>query len=64
MLQSQKVGQVVFENLSSDVKRMVDTVIKTFGALHFAHNNAGIEGERATIEECTEDNFDHVIQVI
>lgn len=48
---------------AADVKSIVDTAIKTYDRLDYAHNNAGIDGEFATIVANTEDNFDHVIGV-
>lgn len=48
---------------AEDVKNIVDTAIKTYDRLDFAHNNAGIDGEFATIVANTEQNFDHVIGV-
>ena len=48
---------------AEDVKNMVETAIQTFDRLDFAHNNAGIDGEFASIVANTEENFDHVIGV-
>jgi len=48
---------------SADVKSMVDFTVENFGRLDFAHNNAGIDGEFATIESSTEENFDNVIGI-
>jgi NAD(P)-dependent dehydrogenase (short-subunit alcohol dehydrogenase family) len=47
----------------SDVKALVDKAINTYDRLDFAHNNAGIDGDFATIVANTEANFDHVIGV-
>lgn len=38
-------------------------ILKTFGRLDAAVNNAGIEGEQAPTAECTLDNFDKVIGI-
>lgn len=48
---------------AADVKAIVDKAIQSYDRLDFAHNNAGIDGEFATIVANTEDNFDHVIGV-
>lgn len=37
--------------------------VSTFGALHIAFNNAGIEGAQAPTAECSNDNWDRVINV-
>ena len=46
-----------------DVKYMVDQVIKTFGRIDCAFNNAGIEGNQAPTEEGTIENWDRVIDI-
>lgn len=46
-----------------DVKRIMDQTAKTFGRLDCAFNNAGIEGEQAVTTECTEENWQKVIDV-
>lgn len=48
---------------SSDVKAMVAKTIATFGRLDYAFNNAGIEGESAPVQECSEENWDKTIGV-
>jgi NAD(P)-dependent dehydrogenase (short-subunit alcohol dehydrogenase family) len=48
---------------SSDVKTMVSKTIATFGRLDFAFNNAGIEGESASVQDCSEENWDKTIGV-
>lgn len=48
---------------SSDVKNMVSKTIATFGRLDFAFNNAGIEGESASVQDCSEENWDKTIGV-
>jgi NAD(P)-dependent dehydrogenase (short-subunit alcohol dehydrogenase family) len=47
----------------ADVKAMVEKVIATFGRLDHAFNNAGIEGLNAPTQDCTEENWDRVIDV-
>lgn len=60
-------GEAVFVTAdvskAADVKAIVDKAIQSYDRLDFAHNNAGIDGEFATIVANTEDNFDHVIGV-
>ena len=46
---------------SSDTKAMIDSVIGSYGRLDYAHNNAGILGELAPTAECTEENWENVI---
>jgi NAD(P)-dependent dehydrogenase (short-subunit alcohol dehydrogenase family) len=48
---------------AADVKALVDAAIRAFDRLDYAHNNAGIDGEFATIVANTEENFDHVMGV-
>ncbi|NYZ78094.1 SDR family oxidoreductase [Candidatus Micrarchaeota archaeon] len=48
---------------ASDVKAMVGAVVKKFGRLDFAHNNAGIEGKTASTADCTEENWDKTIGI-
>jgi NAD(P)-dependent dehydrogenase (short-subunit alcohol dehydrogenase family) len=48
---------------TSEVKAMVEKTIAEFGRLDFAFNNAGIEGASAPTADCTEENWDRVIDV-
>lgn len=48
---------------SGDVAELTNQIIKTFGRLDYAVNNAGIEGTNAVTHECTEENFDKTIGV-
>lgn len=45
----------------SAVAALMSTVDERFGRLDYAHNNAGVEQRRATVVECTEDNWDRTI---
>jgi NAD(P)-dependent dehydrogenase (short-subunit alcohol dehydrogenase family) len=60
-------GEAVFvrTDVSSrvDVERMVETALSRFGRLDYAFNNAGIVGEAAATEECTEENWDRTIAI-
>jgi NAD(P)-dependent dehydrogenase (short-subunit alcohol dehydrogenase family) len=47
----------------SDVEAMVSRTVDELGGLDYAFNNAGIEGEMASTVECTEENWDWVIDV-
>ena len=46
-----------------DIKSAVRRAVDEFGALHIAFNNAGIEGKPAPTAECTNENWNHVINV-
>jgi len=47
----------------AEVKAMLEKVISTFGRLDYAFNNAGIEGTNATIQDCSEENWDKTIGI-
>ncbi len=46
-----------------EVKAMIEKIIRTFGRLDYAFNNAGIEGANATIQDCSEENWDKTIGI-
>lgn len=46
-----------------EVHRSVQQTIAQFGRIDFAFNNAGIEGEQANTSECTEENWQRVIDI-
>jgi NAD(P)-dependent dehydrogenase (short-subunit alcohol dehydrogenase family) len=63
----QKGGDAVFVptdvTRAAEVEAMVNEVVRTFGGLDYAFNNAGIVGTPSSTVECTEENWDHVIAV-
>src|ERR1700730_17000182 len=48
---------------AADAEALVATVVKTFGRLDGAFNNAGIAGKIARTADDTEENFDRIIAV-
>jgi len=60
-------GDAVFvqTDVSKDeeVSALVQKTIERFGRLDYAHNNAGIEGERKPTGSCSEENWDRTIAV-
>jgi len=48
---------------TDDVKAMVAQTIAAFGRLDYAFNNAGIEGDSAPTQDCSEENWDKTIGV-
>jgi NAD(P)-dependent dehydrogenase (short-subunit alcohol dehydrogenase family) len=46
---------------ADDVARLVAHAVKAYGRLDCAFNNAGIEGTMASTAECTEENWDRII---
>lgn len=47
----------------ADVKAMVEETVKANGRLHYAFNNAGIEGNVAPLVEQTVDNYEAVLGI-
>ena len=45
------------------VKDMVAQTVAVYGSLDMAFNNAGVTGEVSSIADCTEENWDNVINV-
>lgn len=45
------------------VEKLVELTVERFGGVDGAFNNAGIEGEGAPIDECTEQNWQRVLDV-
>jgi len=50
-------------SLSEQVEQMVAATVEAFGGLHFAFNNAGIEGTPAPTVECTRENWDRTLAI-
>ena len=48
---------------ATDVERMVDHAIESFGRLDYAVNNAGIEGQFAPIVDLAEEDWDQVMGI-
>lgn len=46
-----------------EVSEMINKALLHFGRLDFAFNNAGIEGQMANTQECTETNWDKTLAV-
>lgn len=50
-------------SVADEVKNLIQFVVKTFGKLDIAFNNAGIEGRFAPVDELSEAEFDSVVDV-
>lgn len=50
-------------SVPAEVEQLVQVAVKNYGALHIACNNAGIEGQQASISECSLDNWQRVIDI-
>ena len=48
---------------STEVAAVVDCCVSNFGRLDYAVNNAGILGDMSLTADCTEDNWDKIIDV-
>jgi NAD(P)-dependent dehydrogenase (short-subunit alcohol dehydrogenase family) len=48
---------------AAEVEALVRAVVRRYGGLDVAFNNAGIEGAATTTADCTEENFDRTIAV-
>jgi NAD(P)-dependent dehydrogenase (short-subunit alcohol dehydrogenase family) len=48
---------------AAEVEALIRTTIATYGRLDCAHNNAGIAGRTATVEEDTEENWDRTLAI-
>lgn len=47
----------------NDVKNMISGIVKKYGALDMAFNNAGVDGEPTDITECDEEEWQNVINI-
>lgn len=47
----------------TQVKKMITYISKKYGALHYAFNNAGIDGERGTIIETSLENWQRTMDI-
>lgn len=47
----------------AEVKEMLRRAIETFGRVDYAFNNAGIEGKQGITPDCTEENWNRVIDI-
>jgi NAD(P)-dependent dehydrogenase (short-subunit alcohol dehydrogenase family) len=58
-------GEAVFVKAdgrkATEVEALIRKVVEVYGRLDCAHNNAGITGERAYTSDCTEENWDDVV---
>ena len=45
----------------SEVERLIATTLSQYGALHLAHNNAGMLGAVGALADSSEENFDRVL---
>jgi NAD(P)-dependent dehydrogenase (short-subunit alcohol dehydrogenase family) len=50
-------------SVAKDVERMVAHTIETFGRLDYAVNNAGIEGQLASVVDLPEEEWDRVLDI-
>lgn len=61
-LGGEAIGVVGDVGIADDVEHIVAKALDTYGALHFACNNAGINGDVARLADGSEQNFDSVLQ--
>lgn len=47
----------------NEVEHLINLIIKQYGQLDYAHNNAGIQGKVAHLADSSEENWDQVINV-
>ena len=48
---------------TAEVEALVKKTVETYGRVDCAFNNAGIEGEMALTADCTEENWDRVVNI-
>lgn len=60
-------GEAIFVradvSVAADVQALVAATVENFGRLDHAFNNAGIEGEQASLAEIAEDDWDRLIGI-
>lgn len=49
-------------SIASQVERLIQEVVRIYGKLDYAHNNAGVEGEVTKTADCSEENWDRIIK--
>lgn len=49
--------------VGAEIKAAIDGTVQKFGKIDYAFNNAGIEGRQGATSDCTEENWDLVIDV-
>ncbi len=47
----------------AEVKKFISHAVDQYGSIDFAHNNVGLTGKRESTVDCTEENWDYVINV-
>jgi len=50
-------------SIKDDVKALVSHAVDTYGGLHVAFNNAGIEGQVGALAETSEENYDAIMDI-
>src|SRR6266487_4922274 len=48
---------------ADEVKRLIEGTVDTYGRLDWVCNNAAIEGTMASVIDCTEENWNEVINI-
>jgi len=60
-------GEAIFSKTdvtkAAEVEALVKKTVETYGRLDCAFNNAGIEGEVGLTADCTEENWDRVVNI-
>ncbi len=48
---------------ANEVEALIRQTVDHFGRLDFAHNNAGVEGQTGFTADCTEANWNHILNI-
>jgi NAD(P)-dependent dehydrogenase (short-subunit alcohol dehydrogenase family) len=60
-------GQAIFikadVSIAAEVQALVQKAVENYGRLDYAYNNAGVEGMAASIVDCTEEEWDRVMNI-